>query len=79
MKVDRTDHSSPGTLSYELAYVVYTADDYNKITTWMKENKVDYILISSVSNYRDRTGYDSRGRFVFKVTSRQDWFALRWL
>jgi len=43
-------------------------DDFDEVVNWMRKNKVESFLLSSGS-----TGY------IFQVTRRHEWFALRWL
>jgi hypothetical protein len=48
-------------------YSVVGYDEWYKINTWMKVNKVQYILESS-----------GLGEYIFTVTKNIEWFELKW-
>ena len=65
MKIQRTSY--PGWNNHPV-YCVSTSEDWWELGQWMRQNSVEYFLLSSGS-----PGY------TFQIRENHSWFALRWV
>lgn len=49
-------------------YRCRTTDAWYEVSSWMRQNEVEFFMLSSGSN-----GY------IFEVSSLHDWFVLKWI
>lgn len=64
MKVEKFSYPGWATLR---TYRCRTTDAWHEVSIWMRQNGVDYFLLSTT-----KTGY------IFIVESQYEWFVLKW-